>query len=37
VAAVCAVELRQYIVFFVQYNLYELVTEGLLRAVKILK
>ena len=33
----CAYSLRQYVVFFVDYNLYELVTEGLLRAVKILK
>ena len=37
VAAVCAVEFRQYLIFFVDHPLYELVTEGLLRAVKILK
>ena len=34
IAIVCAVELRQYIVFFVQHDLYELVTGGLLHAVK---
>ena len=33
----CAVELRQYIILFVQYPLYELVPEGLLRALHILK
>ena len=27
-ALVCAVELRQYLILFVQYPLYELVTEG---------
>jgi 4-amino-4-deoxy-L-arabinose transferase-like glycosyltransferase len=37
IALVCAVELRQYIVFFVQHDLYELVTGGLLHAVKMLK
>ena len=37
VFAVCAVELRQYKVFFVDVPLYEMVSEGLLRAVKILK
>jgi 4-amino-4-deoxy-L-arabinose transferase-like glycosyltransferase len=37
VVAVCAIELRQYIVFCVQHDLYELVTEGLLRAIRILK
>lgn len=37
VAVVCAVELRQYIILFVRYPLYELVTEGLLRALHILK
>jgi 4-amino-4-deoxy-L-arabinose transferase-like glycosyltransferase len=37
VAAICAVELHQYFVFFVNFGLYELVTEGLLRAVRILK
>ena len=35
--AVCAVEFRQYLIFFVDHPLYELVTEGLLRAVRILK
>ena len=35
--ALCAYSLRQYVILFVDYNLYELVTEGLLRAVKILK
>jgi 4-amino-4-deoxy-L-arabinose transferase-like glycosyltransferase len=33
----CAYELHQYCVFFVDYRLYELVSEGLLRAVNILK
>jgi 4-amino-4-deoxy-L-arabinose transferase-like glycosyltransferase len=37
VAVVSAVEMRQYIILFVQYPLYELVTEGLLRALQILK
>lgn len=37
VAAICASELREYVVLFVQYPLYELVTEGLLRALHILK
>jgi 4-amino-4-deoxy-L-arabinose transferase-like glycosyltransferase len=37
VAVICAVEMRQYIILFVQYPLYELVTEGLLRALHILK
>jgi hypothetical protein len=37
VAAICALELNQYYVFFVRFGLYELVTEGLLRAVNILK
>jgi 4-amino-4-deoxy-L-arabinose transferase-like glycosyltransferase len=37
VGVVCAVEMRQYLVLFVQYPLYELVTEGLLRALNILK
>jgi hypothetical protein len=36
-ALLCAVEMRQYIILFVQYPLYELVTEGLLRALHILK
>ena len=35
--ALCAYSLRQYVVFFVDFKLYELVSEGLLRAVKILK
>lgn len=34
---ICAVELRQYIVLAVQFPLYELVPEGLLRALHILK
>ena len=33
----CAVELRQYIILAVQFPLYELVPEGLLRALHILK
>ena len=37
VAALCAYELRQYVIFFKDFGLYELVTEGLVRAVKILK
>ncbi|MGH8092037.1 MAG: phospholipid carrier-dependent glycosyltransferase [Chthoniobacterales bacterium] len=37
VVLICAFELRQYIVLFVQYPLYELVPEGLLRALRILK
>ena len=37
VAAICAVELRQYIILAVDYPLYELVSEGLLHALKILK
>ena len=37
VVAACAIELRQYLVFFVQHDLYELVTQGLLHAVRILK
>lgn len=37
VAAICAVELRQYIILAVDYPLYELVTQGLLKALKILK
>jgi hypothetical protein len=36
-AAVCTFELRQYHIFFVESNLYELVPEDLLRAVKMLK
>jgi 4-amino-4-deoxy-L-arabinose transferase-like glycosyltransferase len=37
VGLLCAVELRQYLVLTVRYPLYELVSEGLLRALKILK
>ena len=36
-ALLCAIELRQYLLLFVDYPLYELVSEGLLRALKILK
>lgn len=35
--ALCGYGLRQYLVFFSDFGLYELVSEGLLRAVKILK
>lgn len=37
IAALCAYEFRQYVIFFTDFGLYELVTEGLLRAVNILK
>jgi hypothetical protein len=37
IALICAVELRDYIILAVQYPLYELVPEGLLRALHILK
>jgi hypothetical protein len=37
VGLVCAVDLRQYIILFVDFPLYELVPEGLLRALHILK
>jgi hypothetical protein len=37
VLALCAIDLRQYYIFFVQHDLYELVTGGLLRALQILK
>jgi 4-amino-4-deoxy-L-arabinose transferase-like glycosyltransferase len=37
VALICVFELRQYLILFVDYPLYELVSEGLLRALKILK
>jgi hypothetical protein len=37
VAVLCAIDLRQYWIFFVQHDLYELVTAGLLRALQILK
>jgi 4-amino-4-deoxy-L-arabinose transferase-like glycosyltransferase len=37
VLVLCAIDLRQYYIFFVQHDLYELVTAGLLRALQILK
>jgi hypothetical protein len=37
IALICVIEMRQYIILFVQYPLYELVSEGLLRALRILK
>ncbi len=37
VGALCAYDLRQYVVLFVEHDLYELVSEGLLQALKILK
>ncbi|MFN2541819.1 MAG: phospholipid carrier-dependent glycosyltransferase [Chthoniobacterales bacterium] len=37
VGAICAIELRQYFILAVQFPLYELVSEGLLRALRILK
>ena len=37
ILALCTIELRQYDIFFVQNDLYELVPRDLLRAVKILK
>jgi len=37
VAIICAVELRQYLLMFVQFPMYELVSEALLRALHILK
>ena len=37
VALLCVIDLRQYYLFFVQHDLYELVTAGLLRALQILK
>jgi 4-amino-4-deoxy-L-arabinose transferase-like glycosyltransferase len=37
IALICAIELRQYLILFVQFPLYELVSEGLLRALHILK
>jgi hypothetical protein len=37
VTLVCLFEFRQYLILFVNYPLYELVSEGLLRALKILK
>jgi len=37
VLVLCAIDIRQYYIFFVQHDLYELVTAGLLRALQILK
>jgi len=37
VVLICALELRQYLILFVDFPLYELVSEGLLRALHILK
>jgi 4-amino-4-deoxy-L-arabinose transferase-like glycosyltransferase len=37
VALICALEFRQYLILFVDFPLYELVSEGLLRALRILK
>jgi hypothetical protein len=37
IALLCVIEFRQYIILFVHYPLYELVSEGLLRALHILK
>jgi 4-amino-4-deoxy-L-arabinose transferase-like glycosyltransferase len=37
VLVLCAIDLRQYYIFFVQHDLYELVTAALLRALQILK
>ena len=37
ILALCAIEMRQYHILFVKNDLYELSSEGLLRAVKILK
>jgi hypothetical protein len=37
IVLICALEMRQYIVLFVDFPLYELVTEGLVRALHILK
>ena len=37
VILLCAIDLRQYYIFFVQHDLYELVTAGLLRALQIVK
>jgi hypothetical protein len=37
IALLCVIEFRQYIILFVNYPLYELVSEGLLRALHILK
>jgi hypothetical protein len=37
VGFICVIEMRQYLILFVQFPLYELVSEGLLRALQILK
>ncbi len=37
VLMICAFEFRQYVILFVQHPLYEMVSEGLLRALQILK
>lgn len=37
IATICTFEIRQYLILFVQYPLYELAPEGLLRALHILK
>ena len=37
IMALCAFDLRQYQILFVKFGLYELVPEGLLRALQILK
>ena len=37
IAGICIFEVHQYYVFFVSFGLYELISEGLLRAVNILK
>jgi hypothetical protein len=37
IAGVCAYEARQYYIFFVEHNLYELVVGGLLYSLKMLK
>jgi 4-amino-4-deoxy-L-arabinose transferase-like glycosyltransferase len=37
IGLICLVELRQYIILFVHFPLYELVPQGLLRALKIIK
>jgi 4-amino-4-deoxy-L-arabinose transferase-like glycosyltransferase len=37
IVLICALELRQYVILFVDFPLYELVSEGLLRALHILK
>lgn len=37
ITLICILDLRQYRIFFVEHDLYELVTQGLLRALQILK